>query len=158
MTPLEKLPELTRLKLKSQSFPDALYEARRALAEAKKAVKDVENQQAQIEAETLLDVQAATEGNPAFEHLTPGNYEALKGEVRQARKSLFTNEASRKAEIRRRLAVHPTYRQLGQRLEQAESGVLSAELALRKIEDEHRSYRELIDLTVAEVTLMVSGR
>jgi hypothetical protein len=129
--------DIATQKLRLLGLPAALHEARQALRAAQDAVTALKGAVADAEAEMLMEVTAATD---------------------EAGKVKFTNEATRKAEVRRRLGSDPLHRDRAKALADAETDAFSAQLAVQRLEDEHRAARAVADLTIAEIELLVHGR
>ena len=147
-----KLAEIGALKAKLLTMPRGLYEAREAareargrVGEAKKRVVDVKVEIEDGKLETLLLVSA----------------ERANG----SDKPRYSNEAARNAAVADALAKSSAHQERVKRLAGAEADVVNAELYagqldndVKRLEDEQREWRAVVDLTVAEVTLLVHGR
>jgi hypothetical protein len=131
------LTQIAESKLRVLRLPEAVDSARRAHAEAEFNARALRDQLAEIEAEVLVFVQAETkdDGKPAF-----------------------SNDAARKAEVRRRRSEKPTYQQIARTLSAAEVQCRQLALDVERLEDEHRAIRIHADYTIAETQLLVAGR
>lgn len=140
-----QLSEIAAIKTTILKQPGELHGARLAAADAdrdvttaKRAVKDVESQIADQRAE----VDALVAGDTTLK-----------------------NEVQRKACARELLKANPAMAALDAQLAEAQLGVTRAEMAkihadlqVRRLEDEQRSWRAHLDATQCEVQLLVAGR
>lgn len=132
-----KIAEINALKQKLCSFPQGLYDARIAHAHAQERVKTLKAECAEAVTEELLMASLAKGAD---------------------NKPLYSNEATRKAAVEKALSESPTHRDRMKRLSDAETEAMNAEIALRRIEDEHKAWRAVADVTIAEVQLLCAGR
>lgn len=140
-----KVTEIGALKARVLTFPRALYDARLTAANADTLVKDLKGAiaDAEVEAASLatLEVALASEADG---------------------KKKYTNDEQRKAAAKLAAAAALTkdaaYQEQLKRLREAESEAMNAHLLVGRLEDEHRGYHKVVDLTVAEVALLTAGR
>lgn len=133
-----KVTEIGALKARVLTFPRALYDARLAAAQADQRAKECAAEVKDAEGEALFEASMATESDGV--------------------KKKYTNDEQRKAAARKALTESATHRDLTKRLAEAEADALNARLVVAKLEDEHRAYRAVVDLTISEVTLLTAGR
>lgn len=132
-----KVTEIGALKARVLQFPRALYDARLKAADADKLVRDVKTEIADAENEAAFEAAMA---------------------VDEGGKKKFTNDEQRKAAAKLALAKDTEHQARVTRLGEAESEAMNARLLVGRLEDEHRAYRAIVDLTVAEVDLLTAGR
>ena len=129
------LNEIGALKSKALSFPKSLRDARKIAADLAKRVDDLKNDIKDAEQEELLAASMKTNGDA---------------------KPLYSNDTQRKAAAAQALAQSPTHRERLKRLADAETDLLNARLDAQRVEDEHKSYQEIVKLVVAEVDLLTA--
>lgn len=134
-TALEKLPELATLKQKAYTFSDRYVEARKAMSEASRAHREM-NDKLKLAEGQLVSVIAAT-ANPDG-------------------KPKFSNAEARKVELAQRKEVDPEYVALAREVDRLDAVKSNAEQDLRAVEIDHKLYQTIVDLTLGEVALLVS--
>jgi hypothetical protein len=127
--------QLDQLRFVSGDFPRHLHELRTRAADAKRAFRTISKLVDDREAIVALDV---------------------KMERDSSNKAVFPNDEARKAETARRLASDDQYRSLSRTAEDHEINSTNAALAVQRAEDEYRSHRDRIEMTVAEVHLLIN--
>jgi len=123
--------ETKQIKEKLLSIPAQIAEQKRFAREAKTAADEIRGQMQEIEAETLFEVNAATNA---------------------AGKPLFGNEAARNAELRRRLSRNREYILLKSRLQEAENRQFQHETLASQLMSEFSAWKAVAELTAAEIT------
>lgn len=139
MTPDQQqlLVELSTLTQRALVFPRDLQHARQRSADAARRAKDLKQEIAEAETEARLNAALATDSTG---------------------KKAYPNDEARKAAAADQLAKSPAHRERLRALADAEGDALTASLDVSRIEDEHRSYRSVVELTIAKVQLLVAGR
>lgn len=131
-----QLASISTLKARVLTFPKELHSARLRALDAEQRVKALKAEVADAEMEELLIASMKINGDG---------------------KKVYPNDEARKAAVSKALAESPTHRDRVKRLTDAETEMLNAKLDVGRIEDEHRAYRAVVDLTAAEVQLLVHG-
>jgi hypothetical protein len=138
-------PPLTRLTLlaefadregKLTTFPDALAKAAEAQAAAGTGAATAKEDLAQLQAELML---------------------LVAGETNPIGKPAFGNDAARAAEVRKRLTESPAAHGLQTRLAVAERDRQAATIEVKRLEDEFRVQRALLEATQAKTALLCWG-
>jgi hypothetical protein len=142
---LAQLSEIAAIKATLLKQPDALYDARRAQAEADRALRTAKKRLADLEAaaaDRLADLAALVGGDDRYK-----------------------NEAQRKARVRELGKTDPELAVARAAVQEQEAVVLQAEMAagetvllVKRREDEQRAWRSHLDATQCEVSLLVAGR
>jgi hypothetical protein len=132
-----RLNDIAGMKQRLLLAPDTLHKARTARAEAQGIVTRLKDQRDEIEAETAVLVGAERDA---------------------ANKPAFSNAELRAAETKRRLSTSADYGRIASELAFAENDKTMRELEVQRLEDEQRSWRAVVDLTIAEINLVVAGR
>lgn len=124
------------LMQRMRTFPDALDAARRKLSEETAAHDDLEGQLEELKAEHFALISGETDGSG---------------------KPRFSNEATRKAELTRRLSADPTYKGVDTLYQQTASAKRNAALDFSKTQDDHRASNEVSELTLGLIRLLTAG-
>ncbi len=127
--------DIARLKAKQYEFPAAFEAARKDRQLAARNVKDTAALVKESENTMMFLVRA---------ELDP-----------DTKKAKFTNAEGRESEVQRRLATSPEHQRLVAESRAAELDHENAVNAFSRVEDEHRGHGRIIDLTIAEVNLLI---
>jgi len=114
-------------------YPRRIREARQAVNQARKALKDAELERATIEAELVL---------------------AISTETDEKGKTKYSNAEARAAELLRRKASDPRYLEADQKVSMAEAEFNEASDTLQQLIDEYQSLRFAARLVVAELSML----
>lgn len=136
-TQQQKLSEIATLKQRALSFPRGLADARQRHGDAARRQRELKAEIADAEKEAEFDAAMARDDQ---------------GKLR------YSNAEQRKAAAGKALADSAVHRERLKRLSDAEGDALTAQIEVARLEDEHRAYRTIVDLTVAEIQLLVAGR
>lgn len=133
----QKLTELSTLRSKMLTFPAGFYEARQRVLDAEQRVKSIkaEIEDAEVEERLMISLKETADGKKAY-----------------------PNDQARKDALAKALADSPTHRDRIKRLNDAETELTNTKIAMQRIEDEHRAWRAVVDITLAEVQLLVAAR
>lgn len=131
-----KLSEIAALKQRIYTLPKGLHESRQRCSEAQQRVKVLKAEVEDMRLEALLQVSIEKIGD----------------------KPRYTNDESRKAAVAQALTYSPRAKDLGKHLADAEAEALNADLDVKKLEEDQRAFRAVVDLTCAEISLLVAGR
>lgn len=133
----QKLTEISALKQKMLTFPAGFYESRQRVLDAEQRVKAIkaEIEDSEIEERLMISLKETADGKKAY-----------------------PNDQARKDALAKALAESPTHRERCKRLNDAELELTTAKMNMQRLEDEHRAWRAVVDITLAEVQLLVAGR
>lgn len=123
--------ETKQIKEKLLSIPSMIAEQKRLAREARIIADSLRAQMQEIEAETLFEINTATNASG---------------------KPLFGNEAVRNAELKRRLARNPEYISLRNRLQEAENRHFQHETLAGQLMSEFSAWKAVAELTAAEIS------
>lgn len=136
------LTELRLAKERIDALPDLLRDVREQVFAAKSAITPLQNAIKDRESETMQIVESLR-----IDDVTRADHG----------KPLFSNDAARKAEVKRRLQSDASHGDVAQSLARAEKVKERLEIQLSTLENEFRAKHAYIDATCAEVRLL-TGR
>ncbi len=125
--------ETSLLKARLRALPKEIRAAKLVVSERRAALRDLELGRAELEAEILLEVTAATDE---------------KGKPR------YSNAELRSAAVVLSQAGHTGYQTAGKVIRTAEMDLAEAQGQYEELQDEYRSYRYIVRLTAAELSLL----
>lgn len=157
---LDKIAEIRRARMKLLEFPTVLSAARGQGTAARTAVKEWTERLAGVSGEFLLEIQNEPVDVPAdTEGATPPVKAALApppGPRAPAPKLKFTNDATRQAELKRRLATDNEAGLYKKQIAIAEADVHTADQAVSRFEDEQGSWESYLNGLMKEADLLIA--
>jgi len=124
--------EIDRLKTTIEALPEEIANANTKLQEAKNDLPNFEEQLKVIEAEQMFLINNETNGD---------------------KKSKFTNEGSRKAELIKRLSIHEEYGVIKVQKIGLEGQIFTLENEVEKLKNQFRAVMAIKDLVCSELSI-----